>query len=331
VKFWLGLLLWPLLSAAAVLAVCLFVPPTYTAATLIAIQPSARGWDGPGANLPAALPSLAQYGALLQSRRVADRIVAAFDLQAAYREPTLEDTRERLAGAVQFGSTKGGQLIIQASDRYPWRAADLAHQFAVELQQLLDELRVQAAHARADRLHAEVARVEQRVAQAHVALQASRLDARQLKLEPRLAGAQFFSLQLAVRSAELRLASLRTHLQDGSADVQRQLALADAVRAQLRRIGAGDDARPMGALYADAARDVRLLEPWLQQLRMQATQAEMDAGVRTEALISIDPATIPERPSGPFALGYMALAWLATLAGLLARAWQRRRRHTRIR
>ena len=62
----------------------------------------------------------------------------------------------------------------------------------------------------------------------------------------------------------------------------------------------------------------------MQQLRVQAMQAEIDAGVRVEALLGVDLAKPPERPSGPLALLYMALAWAATLLWLLARVWHRR-------
>ncbi|MFT7721328.1 MAG: hypothetical protein QM788_00590 [Roseateles sp.] len=324
-RFWLGLLGWPLLAAAAALAVCLCLPLSYTAAAMVAVLPAGGAWDGRAA----APPPLAQYGALLQSRRVADRVIAAFQLQAGYGEATLDGTRERLGRAMQFGSTRGGQLLIQASDPLPWRAADLANRHAIELQQLLDELRVEAAQARAGRLRAEVARLVQRLARADTALQAARLDAGQLRLEPRLVGGSHYGLQQALRAAELRLAALRTRLQDGSAELMREQALADALRAQLRRLeaggAAGSGAPGAGPSYAEAAREVRLLAPWLQQLRMQAAQAEADAGVRSELLVGIDPATVPQRPSGPFVLGYMAAAWLATLLGLLYRAWRRRR------
>ncbi len=322
-RFWLGLLLWPLLSAAAVLGVCLFLPLTYTAVATIAIQPSARGWEANG--LPPQLPSLAQYGALLQSRRVADRIIDEFALQTAYGEPTREQTRERLARNVVIGGTRGGLIVIQASDRDRQRAAELANQFANELQRLLDELRVEAAHTRADRLNADVARVQQRVAEAQRQLQAARLHSADMRLEPRWVAAPFFALQQALQASDQRLAALRVRLQDGSADVQRELALRTALAGQLQQAAAGTTASAAHR-YSEATRDVRLLEPWLKQLRVHAMQAEMDAGIRHEAVLGVDAASVPERPSGPLALLYMIVAWAVTLAWLLFRAWRRYRR-----
>lgn len=320
------LLLWPLLSAALALLVCLFIPPTFTATATIDVRPSARAWAGQEAPMPPMAMPLARYAALLESRRVADRIIRQFDLQAVYGEPTLAQTRERLAKAVRIGRLKGDLLIVQASDRYPWRAADLANQYAEELQRLLDELRMEAAHARADRLNAEVRRVERDLAAAHERLQASRLDPGQLRLDARLAMGQQAGLQQSLRAARQRLAVLRANFQDDSAEVLGELAQVAALREQLGRIEAGS-AQPAadGILYADAARDVRQLEPWLQQLKVLAVQAEFDAGVRVEALLGVDPAKVPERPSAPAALLYMAAAWGITLAGLLVRARQRRK------
>lgn len=319
-----ALLGWPLLSAALVLFVCLFIPPTYTATAVIDVRPSARQVDERGLVRTAPMPTAARYGALLQSRRVADRVIEAFDLQTVYDEPTLDETRERLARATRFGAVRGGLLVVQASDRYPWRAADLANQYAWELQRLLDELRVEDAHARADRLHAQARRVQQRLHEAHAQLAAAPLREAGLKLEPALMRKHYAGLQQALDASRRREAMLGATLHDEATELQLERARGEALHAQLRRLQAGDTSAADGALYADAAREVRLLEPLLQQLRVQAMQAEIDAGARVEALLGVDHAKPPERPSAPLALLYMALAWAGTLLWLLLRRWHHR-------
>lgn len=137
-RFGLALLALPLLAAVlAALACLLLMPPVYTARLSVAVQ-------APPTRLPL-------YGALLQSRRMADRVIDHFALQALWGERTRTDARERLARAVRVGGDRGGLLVVEVDAPLPWLAADIAAFHLQELQALVDTLRAEAAGERRTR------------------------------------------------------------------------------------------------------------------------------------------------------------------------------------
>lgn len=307
-RFGLALLALPLLAAVlAALACLLLMPPVYTARLSVAVQ-------APPTRLPL-------YGALLQSRRMADRVIDHFALQALWGERTRTDARERLARAVRVGGDRGGLLVVEVDAPLPWLAADIAAFHLQELQALVDTLRAEAAGERRRRMAGALREAEAACAEARAALARSGIDEASLRIDPRYAGAQWTALADALRQAELRQAALATRFAPGSAPHGAEAARVAALRDQLARLQAAH--APAPAHYAMAWRELQRQERLLLRLRLLDQQLAQDAGRPDEALLLVDRAGLPERAGRPHALAVIAATWAATLGGLLA--WRRRR------
>lgn len=323
--------LWPLLAALLTFLACGFVPPTYTAHTVLAPRLSPPSWATQLMGQPQ-LPTLRLYGALLQSRRLNERIALRFGLQQVYREASLEATLARLAQNTRFGSINNGLLAIEVDDVYPWRAADMATQYAAELQRLLDELRLERTQAGVQALQQDLSQTQQQLAAAQARLQASGIDAASLRLDRNLVIGEQLALRQAAWQAELKLQGLRHGLRDSSPAVQAQLATLGALRRLQGEAQAPQSKTAVDGSYAEAWRELQGLERWQRTLRLQLAAAETAAGHRDDALIVVDRAEMPQRRGGPPALllmlaaaGLSVLVLLVRQRGLTPRPAQSRR------
>jgi len=306
-RFGLALLILPQLAAALTAIACLLLlPPVYTARLSVAVQ-------APPLRLPA-------YGALLQSRRMADRVIGHFGLQAFWGERTRQDARERLADSVRVGSDKGGLLVLEVDAPLPWLAADMAAFHLQELQVLIDTLRAEAAAERRKRLAAALREAQAAAAEARAALARSGIDEASLRSDARYASAQWAGLSDAVRRSEARLAGLAQAFAPGSAPYRREAALLDALRGQLASLES--TRAPALARYATAWREQQRQERLLLRLRLQDDELAQQAGKREETLLLVDRASLPERAGRPYAQAFILAAWAGSIASLLV--WRRR-------
>jgi hypothetical protein len=310
--------LWPLLAALLTLLACGFAAPTYTARTVLAPRLSPPSW-ATQIQGPPQLPTLRLYGALLQSRRLNERIALRFGLQQVYRQASLEATLARLAQNTRFGSING-LLAIEVDDAYPWRAADMANQYAIELRGLLDELRVERAQAGVKALQQDLSLAQRQLKDAQQWLQSRGIDAASLRLDRNLVIGEQVALQQAGREAALKLQGLRHGLRDSSPAVQAQLATVATLRRLQREAQAPQ--RPAavdGRSYAEAWRELQRLERWQRTLRLQLAAAETAAGHLDDALAVVDRAEMPQRRGGPPALLLMLAAAGLSVLVLMAR------------
>lgn len=308
-RFGLALLALPLLAAAlAMLACLLLIPPAYTARLSVSVQ--------------APLGRLPMYGALLQSHRMADRVIDHFSLQSMWREPTRSDARQRLARAVRVGSTKGGLLVIEVDAPMPWLAADMAAFYLQSLQALADTLRAEAAAERRRLLAPALRETEAAAVQARAALARSGLNEASLRGDAGTARGQWRLLAGRLRQAEAQLAVTAQHAVPGSPAYDTAAARVAASRGQLGQWQAPSATAPTP--YEATWREQQRLERLLQRLRLQDEEFALDAGRVDEALLLVDRAIVPERAGRPYALAIIAAAWALAFAGLLAWRWRQK-------
>ena len=152
------LVLAPLAAGLLALAYTFSLAPTFTAVTKF-MPPQQQG--GAAAMLAGlgALGGLAgsvtglkspadQYVAFLKSNSLQDALIDRFKLTDRYESKFRTDTRNTLIRKVQIVSGKDGLISINASDKEPRFAAELANAHVEELRTLLNRIAVTEAQQR---------------------------------------------------------------------------------------------------------------------------------------------------------------------------------------
>lgn len=103
------------------------------------------------------------YVAFLKTGAISDLLVEKFDLQNRYRSKTAADAREELGERVKISSDKlTGLIYIEASDRDPKFAADLANAYIDSIRVFLGQLSLTEAKQRRLFFESEVTRISER-------------------------------------------------------------------------------------------------------------------------------------------------------------------------
>ena len=304
------LILGPLAAGALALGVTYLIPPTYTASATF--LPPQQGQSGAASAL-ASLGSLAtlaggaagvrspgeQYVALMQSVTVADRIVDQFKLLEVYGVKLRVEARKELAENVRINlGKKDGLIAVQADDKSPQRAADIANRYVEELRRMTSTLAVSEAQQRRVFFQQQLDQSRGKLIEAQKALQASGFNPGALKAEPRAAAEGYARLKAEVTGAEVQLQSLRGTLTDSAPEVRRQQTTVDALRSQLSL--AEQATAPVGRSdYVARYRDFKYEEALFEVYARQFELARVDES-REGALVQVvDAATPPELKSKP--------------------------------
>jgi uncharacterized protein involved in exopolysaccharide biosynthesis len=333
-RHWRKLILVPLTVGSLTLAYSFTIPPTFTAKTVF--LPPQQSQSAAGAALASLGPlaSLAggavgikspadQYISLLLSQTVADRMIARFDLVKLYETPLMSQTRRALAANTRVSlGKKDGLITIEVDDHDAKRAADMANQYASELQRLTGELAITEAQQRRIFFEKQLDQTKQRLTAAQQALQSGGLSPGLLKSEPKAAADTYAKLRAETTAAEVRLQTKRTYLNESSPEIQQGLATLTALRAQLAQLETSQVATPEDASgYISRYREFKYEETLFELFARQYEAAKVDES-RDGALIQVvDPATAPDRKSKPvrstMALGATVAAFVLLVLGLV--------------
>jgi capsule polysaccharide export protein KpsE/RkpR len=266
---------------------------------------------------------------LLQSVTVADRLIERFGLMEIYDEKYRVLARKQLARNVRISlGKKDGFITIEVDDHSPQRAADMANRFVDELRQLMAMLAITEAQQRRVFFERQLLQTRDKLVIAQKALQASGFNPGALKAEPKAAAETYARLRAEATSVEVRLQGLRSSLSESAPEVQQQLSVLAALRAQLSRVEQVTAATSDSSDYITRYRDFKYQETLLELFARQFELARVDES-REGALIQvIDVALVPERKSAPrrslMALGATLVSLILLAGGLLARqAWRR--------
>ena len=240
-----------------------------------------------------------QYVALMQSTRVADRIVDAFDLVKAYELPTRTATRRALEMRTRIGSGRKDSMIkIEVDDEDPARAAAIANRYIEELQSLSGELALTEAQQRRVFFERELKVTKGRLATAQQALQSSGFNPGALRAEPKAAAEAYGRVRADMAQAEVSLRSLRQTFADGMPEIQRQNALLAALREQLTRL---EVARPSeeNVDYIGRLREYKYQEAMFEIFSRQYETARLDESREGALIQAVDLASPPELRARP--------------------------------
>ncbi len=308
---WLLLLVGSVVTGALALAASYLITPTYTArASILPAQQqqnatlAALSQLGPLAGFAGGVTGVKsaadQYISLMESVRVADRIVDRFDLMKVHASQYRFEARNALASRVRIAiDKKGGLIVVEVDDHDPKRAADIANQYVAELKRLTSELALTEAQQRRALFETKLQTSREALAQAQRALQASGFNAAALRAEPRATADAYAKLKAAVSASEVRLQALRRTLTDSAVEVQQQLAELGALR---RQLGDAEVALPSAHEESDFVgkyREFKYHEALVELYSKQTELARLDEGREGGLIQVVDVATPPEWKSKP--------------------------------
>ena len=295
-------------------AVAIILPPQtpQSSASLLAGQLSAlASFGGAGSLLrnPADM-----YVGILQSRTIADDLIAKFQLQSLWKLKKSEDTRKKLAEQATFEVAKNGLISISVKDHDPQRASDLANAFVDELYSMNSKLAITEANQR--RLFFDRQLEEERSA-----LTAAENDLKKTEektglltvsgqAEMAIRGIAQTQAQISSRLVELQ--AMRAYATDQNPDIYSIQNEIDELRRQLskqeddqKKMALGDTQIPAGKVpegsleYARKLREVKYHDALFELLSRQYEAARIDEAKSAPIIQVVDRAVPPDRKSGP--------------------------------
>ena len=308
----------PFITTLVAVVVSLMMTPIFTAKTVV--MPPQQQQSGAAAAL-ASLGGLAglagaaggikspdeMYVAFLGSEGMQNRIIAELKLQERYEAKTLTDARAALKGQVRFASEKkSGLLSIEADDKDPAFAAELANRHVVELRAMLGRLAVTEAQQRRVFYEQQIQQTQDKLALAEVAFRAAKeksgMQVTSVLAETGVRASAELRGQIAAREVQLQAMSRFATAQNP--DTQRIASELSALRAQLNKAeqGSGESKAAASPLHQEAVksyRDVKVQEAMLEVLIRQYELARVDEAKEGPLIQQVDVAMPPERKSKP--------------------------------
>ena len=322
------LVLGPLAAGLLAVGYSFTITPTFTATTKF-LPPQQQGNAGSllaGLGALSGLASAAgnrnpadQYVAFLNSRSVQDALVDRFKLIDRYESKFREGARKALSGNVKIASGKDGLITIDASDKDPAFAAQLANAHVEELGRLLDRLAVTEHKQRRLFFEKLLVNAKNNLANAEQALAASGVNSSVLK-STGAAIAAVAQLRGQISAQEIKLASMRGYLTESAPDFKQAQTELSALRAHLGR-AEGEEATK-GVIGSDSnyiakLRDFKYHETLFELFTKQYEMARIDESREGPVIQVLDTAQPPEYKSKP-AKSQMALMTMLTVGlGLL--------------
>ena len=307
----------PVITTSLALVVSLLMTPIFTAKTVM--LPPQQQQSGAASAL-ASLGGLAglagaaagikspdeMYVAFIQSEGLQNAVIKRLGLQERYEEKTLTETRVALKDKVRVSSDKkSGLITIEADDKDPAFAAELANIQVEELSNLLGRLAVTEAQQRRMFYELQIKKVQEELAAAEQsfkqAKEKSGMQVTSVLAESGVRASAELRGQIAAREVQLQAMSRFATAQNP--DMQRISSELSAMRGQLARLeqGGGEGAKgsPSQQLAVKSYRDVKVQEAMLEVLIKQYELARVDEAKEGPLLQQVDVATAPERKSKP--------------------------------
>jgi tyrosine-protein kinase Etk/Wzc len=309
----LALLLKPSFTATAII-----LPPQQqsSSAALLSQLGSIASLGGGSGSASLGLKTPADlYVGILQSRTIADSLIAHFQLESIYQRTKLQDTRTALKSHSTIDVAKAGFIEISVTDHDPHRASDLANAYVSELYRMNSTLAISEAAQRrvffdqqldGDRKALIAAEEDLRTTQQKTGLI-------QLNGQAAVIIQSIAQLRAQISSREVELQSLHSYATDQNPEVIRLQGELSTMRGQLAKLendqqrtnAPGDISLPAGKVPEDALeyerklREVKYHEALFDLLSKQYEAARIDEAKSAPIIQIIDNAVPPDKKSGP--------------------------------
>jgi len=323
------LVLGPLAAGLLALGFTFTIAPTFTATTKF-LPPQQQ--QSAAASMLASLGALGglagaatglkspsdQYVAFLKSRTVQDALVDRFKLADRYESKYRENARKALDGNVLIAGGKDGLITIDASDKDPAFAAQLANAYVEELSRLLNRLAVTEAQQRRLFFEKQLTNAKDNLVKSEIALKASGVSSSVLKTSPVAAIEVLAKLKAGIAAQEIKLASMRGYLTDGAPDFKQAQLELSALRGQLANAEKADpSSKGTESDYVTKFREFKYHETLFELFAKQYEMARIDESREGAVIQVLDPAVPPELKAKPKIALIAMLSTLATGFALL--------------
>ncbi len=263
------------------------------------------------------------YIGILKSRSISEQVASRFHLKEKYHLKFISDTRSALMKHVAISKSKESFIVISVEDRDPRLASELANAFVDELYKQNSRLAItDAAHRRMF--------FDQALSNEKSAMNEAELDLKNSQMKTGLIVPSGQTESLVRAAAELRaeissrqiaLQSMRSYATDQNSQVQliqQEIAAARAQLSQLETSNRSDSDFELSARklpeasleYLRRMRNLKYHEALYEVLAKQYEAARIDEAKEAPVLQVLDPATVPERKSGPARLAITLLVGL---------------------
>ena len=311
-------LFWvPAITTTLAIVVSLLMTPIFTAKTVM--LPPQHQQSGAASAL-ASLGGLAglagaatgikspdeMYVAFIQSEGLQNAVIKRLNLQERYEAKTLTDTRSALKEKVKVSSDKKtGLITIEADDKEPAFAAELANVQVEELRNLLGRLAVTEAQQRRIFYEQQIKKVQIELAVAEQSfLQAKEKSGMQVTAVLAESGVRASAeLRGQIAAREVQLHAMSRFATAQNPDMQRISSELSAMRSQLLKLEQGGGTDMQGSrsqqLAVKSYRDVKVQDAMLEVLVKHYELARVDEAKEGPLLQQVDVATAPERKAKP--------------------------------
>lgn len=348
-KLLLGL---PLLFAALALAYGLLATPIFEAKTSILPpqqqQSSASAMlaqlggiaGGAGAALGMKNPNDI-YIAMMQSRRLEEKLVQRFKLQTVYEAKTMGGALLSLEGNSKIATGKDGLISIAVEDKDPKLAAAIANAYVEELRALSKVLAVTEAAQRRQFFEGQLVSAKKELANAEVALKQTqeKTGVLQLDAQGKVAIEALASLRAKVSAKQVQINAMKNFATESNPELQRAQAELDSLQSQLADLSKGGEANEdvllakskapgIGLDYIRKMRDVKYQETLFELMSKQYEIAKLDEAKDGANIQVLDSAIAPENKIKPkrsllILLALFAGFFIAVLASFILEAFNK--------
>lgn len=321
----------PFLTTVIAIVYSLTLPPTFTAKTVMMLPQqqqsaaaSALAGLGALAGVAGATTGIKSsddlYISLFATESLQDGLIERLKLNEHYQAKSLFDARRALTGSVKISSDRrSGLITIEADDKSPTFAAQLANAHVDELRKLLGKLAVTEAQQRRAFFEQHLTITKDKLTAAELRFRQTKektgMQATQSLVQESVGGSASLRGQIAAR--EVQLQAMRAFATPQNPEAQRMAAELAAMRGQLDRIeqgsGAVRSASLEGQQAVEAYRDVKVQEAMLDADMRQLELARADEAREGPLLQQIDIATVPDRRSKPARTQMVLVAGFAGL------------------
>jgi uncharacterized protein involved in exopolysaccharide biosynthesis len=328
-----GLVATPIFEAKATI-----LPPQQQQSSASAMLASLGGLaGGAGAALGMKSPNDI-YIAMMQSRRLEEKLVERFKLQSVYETETAGETLLALEGSSKIASGKDGLISITVEDKDPKLAAAIANAYVEELRNLSKVLAVTEAAQRRQFFEGQIVTAKKELADAEVALRQlqEKTGVLQLNEQGKVAIEAVAALRARVSAKQVQLNAMRNFATENNPELQRAKAELDSLQTQLADMSKGGDenedvliakskAPGIGLDYIRKMRDVKYQETLFELMSKQYEIAKLDEAKDGANIQVLDSAIAPERKAKPkrailILLALFAGFFLAILASFILEA-----------
>jgi tyrosine-protein kinase Etk/Wzc len=253
------------------------------------------------------------YIGMLNSRTVADNLIAQFKLAQVYDKKRNSDTRLELQNSSSILSSKENVIMIDVTDKDPKLAADLANAYVTELQKLTSTVAVTEAARRRLFFEKQLQKTKNDLLQAEVNMRQTQEKTGLIRPNEQAEGVikAAASIKAEIAAKEVELGALRTFATTSNPEVQRAQSELAGLRTQLSKIergpgaGQGDISVAIRAIpevgleYIRNMRELKYQETLLELFAKQFELAKVDEAKEGALVQVLDVAVVPDKKASP--------------------------------